>query len=309
MLALVAFAVVASLASPLAAAQQPTLSIPNPSVGSNITPEVGAEDLDITFNYDLPSQGFNLAGAYQSFVPISTTFSCDQGISVEGPATVIVPIDSQQTTGGRHSHTEPFRISATKDAKGLTRSECTITAQAQAIQDLAVPESNQVNQKFQVTVDYYDSLSVNIPTPIQRAAPQREISFTLSITNFGNADTRLLFSIPEGGAPNEERYDWNSVLPTAQVVGTAIGGGNNVLDTTFTVSTPARTGWNNILDGYTIQISPQADILSSAKGTPVTASVLVRVRGVYVPGFEAVAMIGALLGGAVAIRRRGSDEE
>lgn len=308
MLALVSVLVVAALAAPLTAAQAaPELEavIEKPD---QIKPEVGGEEFDITFTYVLDSPGYNIAGNYKGFVPVTVSHNCAQGVQIEGPAKFSISVDGQQTQGNTHTHTVKYYASATREAKGLTNLQCTLTAQGGALQQTTVPPTPTLTQPYFVTVGYYDSLSVNVQNPIQRAAPQREISFTLSISNFGNADTRVLFSIPEGEGPNKEKHDWNHVLPTAQVIPTAVGGANNVLDTTFTVTTPAKTGWNNILDGYTIQMSPQAEIDSSAKGTPITATVLVRVRGVYVPGFEAVAVIGGLLG-AVALVRSRRDEE
>lgn len=302
--AFVALLMVASMATPLAAAQEKpvlTASIETPPL---VKPEVESKDFDVTFDYKLPQSAYSTAGFTKSYTAVTVDHDCGTGITITGNSVVLISVDPSGGPSADFTETETYSISATNDAPGLKQIDCTLTAQAGAVQGQTVPASDPINERYKATVGYYDSMSVDVAAPIQRAAPDREVSFTLSISNFGNANSRLVFSIPEGGAPVQRAEEWKYVLPNAQVVETAIGGGNNVKDVTFTITTPARTGWNNILDGYTIQIAPQAESDSDVKGTPLTASLLIRVRGVYVPGFEAIAMLGGLLGAVAAVRRR-----
>jgi hypothetical protein len=135
---------------------------------------------------------------------------------------------------------------------------------------------------------------------LKQAGPQKQVPFELEVTNFGNARTQYLFEIT-----NSPGGKWNALPPEVMLLDSPNSGQGTPTNTaTFTVATPFKNGWNNAEGAYTITIKPSAADDPEKVGNPLTANVLVRVRGVYVPGVEPFVMVAAVLGAALVLRAR-----
>ncbi len=301
--ALVAAFMAASLLAPLGSAQ--TLTIEGPGSVKGIEPGLGGTPFEVEFIYNFQNEGTSIGQAEQSFVQVTISDkSCSNNqFIITGPGAVI--IDLAQSPETRSTKTIEYAIEATRDAPGLTPTGCSITGSAEAVNTAAAnTATTPYTYDFTAVADYYGAMTVSLATPIQTAAPYKDVPFSLTLTNFGNANTRVVFVIVDKDLDRPSGERWSEILPTDVVVGSAAKGAENTATATFQVSTPYKTGWNNVVGNYKLTMTTQALDDPSSMGNTMTANLIVRVRGVYVPGFEALAMVGSLLGAIAIVRRR-----
>lgn len=295
----------ALMLAPLGSAQ--LVTFPNTSKDvDGIRPGLAGEELTVNFLYDFESPLLSAGTLEKQSAVIGVTTDCDHSqVFVTGPSIVTVPFNTPGTQTNQVA--EKFSVSATVTAPGLTPVPCEIVATPRAHNTVPVNAGGESStHQFNAVVDYYGAMSVNLASTIVGAAPYKDVPFNLEFTNFGNANTRITFHLEgENDVPDGER--WQHVLPTDLIVGATPAGGDNTGTATFQVSTPYKTGWNNVAGTYLITMRTVALEDPESTGNTMTASLLIRVRGVYVPGFEAVAVAGSLLGAVMIVRRRGQE--
>lgn len=289
------------LLAPAGSAQ--TLTIDGPPSVDGIRPGLGGVDFNLDFNYIFDNAAATVGQLEKGFVQVGVTTSCTNNqFLITGPGAVLITLEQAPTITSTAK--AGYSVSATRNAPGLQEVRCTVTGTGEALNTAVVnPATNTYTHAFNALADFYGAMSVSLSTPIQKAGPQKELPFNLEFNNFGNANTRVKFAIAnDADRPSGDR--WRHVLPTDLIIGSAALGGDNTGAATFQVSTPYKTGWNNVVGNYLLTMNTEALDDSTQKGNTMTASILVRVRGVYVPGFEVVALVGGLLGAVVMTRRR-----
>ncbi len=290
----------------LPSGQAQTLTITGEKTVDGIRPGLGGEDITVDFNYQFDNPTFTAGQLEKSFVTVTVTTNCkNNNFIVTGPGAVLITLEQAPET--KSSARETYSVSANREAPGLTEVQCTITGTPGALNSAAANQgTTPYTHTFNALADFYGAVSVQLSNPIEKAGPQKEVPFPLAFQSFSNANTRVIFSIAdEADRPSGDR--WRHVLPTDLIIGSTAKGGDNTGDAIFQVSTPYKTGWNNVVGNYLLTMTTEALDDPQQKGNTMTASILVRVRGVYVPGFEVVALIGSLLGSVVLLR--GRDEE
>jgi hypothetical protein len=293
-------AVAVLLAPGVVAQAPPTLTLEVKPPTGQVKPEIESPAMSVKVTYNTANQVQPLGSAQNSNVVITFTPNCANGITITGPQTMVINIPATQASTTSFSNTANFQVTVPRTAPGLQASACTIKARASALAQAAVPEVPDTPQNFVINVDYYSLNQVKLASKLKQSGPQKQVPFEMEITNFGNARTQYTFEL--GAEPSGK---WNALLPEVLLLDSPNSGlGSPTNTAVFTVATPFKNGWNNEEGSYQIIVKPSAADDPSKVGNPLTANMLVRVRGVYVPGLEPAIMLGALLGSALILRLR-----
>jgi hypothetical protein len=266
-----------------------------------IKPQIENPTLTVDYTYTFDDPAFTPSGVVTANVVIDLPFQCTNGVIISGPTSVVKQIvqPPAATTGSA-----TFQVSIPRTAPGLQALQCTLKAKAEGL-NAATTQSPESAFPFTVTADYYSLNQVKLATKLKQSGPQKQVPFEMEVTNFGNARTSYIFEL--GNGPGGK---WQAILPEVLLLDSPNSGQGSPTNTAvFTVATPYKNGWNNIQGSYQIIVKPSAADDSTKTGNPLTANMLVRVRGVYVPGLEPTVMLAALLGSALVLRLRKLDDE
>lgn len=300
----VALAITALMLMPSGAAQAVNPKVQIVKVGAPTTPikpQIDNPSFTVDFNYVLDNPAVTSGGTANSVVAVDLTFQCQNGVVITGPAQVLVPIQTgaQSTFPGKGT----YQLTIPRTAPGLQSIPCILKAKAQQV-NAGIPASPEAQSPFTVTADYYSVNQVKLASKLKQSGPQKQVPFEMEVTNFGNARTQYTFEL--GASPSGK---WNAILPEVLLLDSPNSGQGSPTNTAiFTVATPFKNGWNNLEGAYQIVVKPASADDPSKTGNPLTANMLVRVRGVYVPGLEPMVLLGAVLGSALLLRLR-KDEE
>jgi hypothetical protein len=312
-IALAAIGVVMLLAFvPTASAQAVTLEVVPNAPTTKIVTGGTPISVPITVNFEgpRPEQGI-VAGTTRSMLVTVVTDCDDDFVKVAGPSSVIIPFSTQETVtdfgGLRGTGLLTVSITADEGARGLNSIRCTVDATSPALQQGVADAGVAPTVPFFVTVDYLSILSVKVDGRVTQAGPQKETNFPLEITNFGNSRTRVVFQTFE--RPENDR--WVIGLPDPLVLNADWADEGKVGTVQYTIISAYKTGWNNDQGSFTISMKPEATTGQvngvAPTGSEEFANVIVRVKGVHVPGFEPLALLGAVIGSAL-LARRNKDE-
>lgn len=309
-IALAAIGVVMLLAFvPTASAQAVNLEVIPNAPNTKIVTGGAPISVPITVNFEGPQPQQGVVTATTRSMLVSVITDCDDDfVKVAGPSSVLIQFDTQETVTnlGGLSGSGQITVSITADegARGLSSIRCTVDASSPAIQQALVDAGTAPTVPFFVTVDYLSILSVKVDGRVTQAGPQKETNFPLEITNFGNARTRVVFQTFE--RPENDR--WVIGLPDPLVLNAEWADEGKVGTVQYTVISAYKTGWNNDQGSFTISMKPEATTGQvngvAPSGSEEFANVIVRVKGVHVPGFEPLALLGAVVGSALLARRK-----
>jgi hypothetical protein len=227
----------------------------------------------------------------------------DTGVFVIGPsAQTMELLPAEQLGNGALSGqlVTNFEVIATPEAKGLVAIQCTTTVEADEFGSAGANKPADAVAQWSTTVDYLSILSVKVDGRVTQAGPQKEVEFPITVTNFGNAQTRVVFQTFE--RPTNDR--WVIGLPDPLVLESKNEADGQEDQTGYTIISSYKTGWNNDQGSFTISMKPTATIGGNPEGEEVYANVIVRVKGVHVPGFEPLALVAAVIGSALVARRQ-----
>jgi hypothetical protein len=301
LLATVAVALALLVLAPTASAQataklQVTVKPPT----QLIKPQIDNPSFAVDYSYTFDNPAFAPSGVATANVVIEFPFTCTNGVIITGPQSVVKQVAAPNTPT---SGTANFQVSIPRTAPGLQNLQCTLKAKAQGLNQ-ATPATTDSVVPFTVTADYYSLNQVKLASKLKQSGPQKQVPFDMEITNFGNARTQYTFELG-----NEPGGKWDEILPEVLLLDSPNSGQGSPTNTAvFTVATPYKNGWNNLQGAYQIVIKPSAADDPTKTGNPMTANMLVRVRGVYVPSLEPAIMLGAILGSALLLRMRKADE-
>lgn len=187
-------------------------------------------------------------------------------------------------------------ISTTADAPAFTPAEIKITASTPGGGNAG---PGTVTETTLISADYFSIIDASAAQTIQIARPQTQVAYPITVTNFGNANTKVFFEItnrPEG---------WNVQEPIPVTLEARQQGGKLTSQTVnLNILTPYRNGYLNEVGAVTMKITSNYALDSKVKGDSTIVSVLTTDRGFYVPGFGLFAALGAVVGLAVLVRRR-----
>lgn len=306
-LSLLGVLMAAWVVAPVASAQATTnLNLDLTGNLASLVPESQPGSLKATVAYTYSNPALVGSTAAASTLTITFAPNCPPSILVTGPTTKIMPLTagtSPGTGGGQIDGT--FLVTATREAPGLKSIECTMTVTAPP-QTTGVTAPAPASQKFVVSADYYALVQPKIQKKLIASGPDKQVPFTIELTNYGNARTQINFE--QGTKPTSGK--WDILLPDPIILDSPYSGGEGkTVDTaTVTVSSTYKNGWNNAKGSYQILMKVASADQPDKKGNDLNANILVRVRGVYVPGVEPFVMVAAILGTALVMRLKKADE-
>lgn len=151
------------------------------------------------------------------------------------------------------------------------------------------------------TAGFYAKMQARFDKSIIKTGQNSQITLPLIVENFGNGEIVTQYS-----QLNAEKSSVSVVLPSSIIVPSAIG---TTLDPKQTlnidVNTDYKNGYMNEIEPLALQITSKSNDNQEIDGQTVTVNALIRTQGVYVPGFDAVAALGAIaLAGLVGLVRR-----
>jgi hypothetical protein len=292
------------IAAPFASAQTSSkFSVKDTTIDlDQIKPDVEKGELTVNWNWQLDSAPQNAVIPLTGAFIIEWTYTCDNpNILITGSfselVTVSAPTGATQATATGPSK---FTVTVNQDAPGETQVGCEITGTPGALSTQGATAAAASSGKFTVAADYLGLISVNVPKTIKQAGPQKEITYDIEISNLGNARSNIDFALD-----GETASGWRPVVPGRITLHSLAQGGTETSKTVgFTISTPFKNGWNNKDTTFVLKVTPSStkDDSPEGQGSPVTMTMLARVRGVYVPSLEPMIMLGALLGAALVVR-------
>lgn len=187
-------------------------------------------------------------------------------------------------------------VSTTADAPAFTPANLRVSAAAAQNGDLK-PSTGA--DQTQIQADFFSIIDASAAQTIAIARPQTQVTYPITVTNFGNANTKLFFEItskPEG---------WQVQEPIPITLEARQQGGKQTSSTVnLNILTPYRNGYLNEVGAVTMKVTSNYALDTKKPGDATQVSVLTTTRGFYVPGFETVALVGAVAGLAVVLRRK-----
>lgn len=268
----------------------PTLSSPS----GRVKPITDTAQLKGKIVYEAPEQA-------SSITPIKMTITA----RAENPSWAVVTVSPsvvffQIESNGKTTKTiEPtVSVALTKDAPAFAQQNIYLKAETDA--GTCVKAAPALETPALIKADFYERTQARFGKTILQASQNDQVSIPLTIENFGNGAISVVFK-------NNEQTSKNLVLalPGLQIIPSTIAGGEtSKLDIPIDVKTPFKNGYENRQDQLVIDIQgTSADDASVKLNTPLQVSAVIQTQGVYVPGFEAVTLITALLGAVLAHRR------
>lgn len=186
-------------------------------------------------------------------------------------------------------------VSATEQAPAYQAAPIEITASASKTPAGSAATSSG---SIPVQAEFFSIVDVQLAEAVKIDRPQQPVVFPLTITNFGNANTKVSFEVLS------QTESLEVPVPNPITLQSKQAGGNQITSTVpLTVQTPYKNGYMNEVGVVTYKISSAYALDPKLKGDESTVSVLVTTKGFYVPGFSPVFLVGLLALSAVALRR------
>lgn len=301
-LAVAGVAVMAVAILPTAEAQSTSLDMSMSLSKQLLIPEGEVATLTVDVMYSFTGVASPTGTAASQAVTVTFTPTCPTYILVVGPETKIINLPPQGVAQNNFQGEvqAQFAVTVTREAPGLKTLTCSMEVTASELAATAAPAPPPVKQSFSLIADYYALVQAKVNSKLKTAGPQKNVPFDIELSNFGNARTQVSFEV--GERPSGKR--WNALLPDNLILDSPNGGGEGKTSdtTTFTVATTYKNGWNNEQGAFQVIMKPSSADQPEKVGNPITANVLVRVRGVYIPTLEPLLMLGAVLGVALVAR-------
>lgn len=213
------------------------------------------------------------------------------------PQTVIMNFANAQP-GASVTATANFNVFVSASEQAPAYQAAPIEIAASAAQPSAAGASATGQGSIPIQAEFFSIIDVQLAEAIKVDRPQQPVVFPLTITNFGNANTKVSFQVVSQAENLEVPVPGDVTLQSKQA------GGNQITATVpLTVQTPYKNGYMNEVGSVTYKVTSAYALNPQLKGDESTVSVLVTTKGFYVPGFEPLLLIGLLGLSAVAMRR------
>src|SRR5688572_26481756 len=233
-----ALALVAALSMlvgiPSAAAQQLSADPENTNKSvPPLKPEIDEATIELAYVYSFQQVAFPAAGLTKTTLTATLEDSCADATNIilTGPRSQSVDINPTNDATGTQTTEFLFQlqVSVTRQLQGLKRIQCetSVSVDAVSADGTAIPESNEVTDTFTVTASYYGLIQSKVTGQIKKTGPQKEISFPITLDNYGNARTRVQFEILE--RPGGKK--WQAVVPDDVILDSPYDGGPKTSDT------------------------------------------------------------------------------
>jgi len=283
---------VALLVLPTASAAVLTFGTPQVS-GSPIVVDSGRMTFLVPAQYVCEASEASVSGA-----ELDVQFAdVPQGISVTGPGVFAIPDSACKGPESKPWMQDlQFEAFASAAAAGEKALMFTVNGRVKDGGTLTPPGAS-THVGVPLAVAYDGLLTASVEKTIGEAVPDGNITYTITLTNLGNAPTTVRFAMPDPVANG-----WNATVPNSIVLDRSAqsGGTDFSKQVAFTVHTPSKDGWNNAQTTFQFKATPASVIDASRQGNPITVNVLARVRGCSPPGSACAPPLDSLGSGSVA---------
>lgn len=213
------------------------------------------------------------------------------------PASDVFPVP-QPPTGANFQATKTITITVTASDQAPAFQADTIEITAQTTGASAGGSSFSGKGSTPITANYFSIIDVQLAEAIKVERPQTAVAFPLKITNFGNANTKVIFEIID------KTESLKTPIPNPVILQSKQAGGNQIsADIPLTIQTPYKNGYLNEVGVVNYKLASSYALDPKIKGDESSVSLLVTTRGFYVPGPSPIVFL-ALLGVVVLAVRR-----
>lgn len=232
-------------------------------------------------------------------ITLSVSSAPPWAVATLSPTTVFAEVTAVGQ-GAAQQNSPPLNsfllISATQDAPAFTNGIIEVTASAAANGNL-VAKTGTVQVPIQA--DFFSIIEVTTPSTIQKAKPQAQVLFPLTVTNFGNAQTKVEF-IPDS-VPDK----WQVVIPAPITLNARQAGqAQNTKTVNLNVQTPFQNGYMNVVGAITVRLRSTYALDPKVIGDSTLISTLTTTKGFYVPGPEPILALAGIAAVALALNQR-----
>ncbi len=257
-----------------------------------------------------PLQGFVTVAGQATYTADPTARSSVIGVPIQytvknAPSWASVTITPQSdviappsTPGQSESTTVSFTVIISASDQAPAFSPSTLEIQAIATKPAAGAAATGVGS-VPIQAGFFSIIDVQLAESIKVDRPQTPVIFPLTITNFGNANTKVSFEVLQKTESLEVPVPVPVTLQSKQA------GGNIITATVpLTIQTPYKNGYMNEVGVVNYKITSAYALDPKLKGDETVVSVLVTTKGFYMPGFEPLVLVGILGAAAMFMRRR-----
>jgi hypothetical protein len=280
---------------------QATLAVTG-ATSSPITPISGQQELRINYVYRAPAHATSITP-----VPIQFTVSGEPSwANVVLDQTVdFVNIDQQGET--HHPASVTLTVSVSANAPAFDRARFQITATA--LEGTCVSGATN-SAPIEVTPGFLERWSTRFDQSILQFGQNTAFQIPMSVTNSGNGAIQVEFRQIEREESTVNGRSLDVVVPPGlSTVGSEAQGQNNRETFNVDVQTPFRNGYMNERFPLAVEISGVSADETTIELRPATLRAVVQTQGVFVPGFEVMTALLAMLGIAMTLHMRRRQEE
>lgn len=264
-----------------------------------ITPISGAQELTVGFTYTAPAAAYSLTP-----VPIEFSVSGEPGWAnvVISERIVFVPIAENEAT----EVSESIGLTVSVDANAPAFEKAKFEVQADAKQGTCVTAS-QATADMEITPGFLERWSSRFDQSILQFGQNTAFQIPVTVENQGNGAIEVQFQQIERDESKVDGRALDVVVPPGfSEIGSEAQGGEKTRTFNVDVQTPFRNGYMNERFPLAVEISGTSADQQGIELRPATLRAVVQTQGVFVPGFEMIPMLVALVGVAMIQMRRRS---
>lgn len=218
---------------------------------------------------------------------------------VVSPASDVIIVAANPTSPQASTGTKTFTVSVTASDQAPAFQPDTVEITATATPGSPNAKGGSAKASVPVTAAYFSILDAQLAETIKIERPQTAVIFPLKLTNFGNANTKVSFTV------QDKAENLNVPVPIPIVLQSKQAGGNQISsEVPLTVQTPYKNGYMNEVGVVTYKITSAYALDPKLAGDSTQVSVVVTTKGFYVPGPEPIFMVGLVAVAALLLRRR-----
>ncbi|MHB8604152.1 MAG: hypothetical protein ACYDCK_02760 [Thermoplasmatota archaeon] len=257
---------------------------------------LGIMKIDVNYQYFAPASAVPSPTA----VHLKVTDQPPWAVISISPSTIFFPIQpgtSPGTTVTDSPISVNVLITTTADAPAFTAAPLKISATADP--NTGVIAGSTADDQTQIQAGFFSIIDAQVAEPVKIERPQSAVTIPITLTNFGNANTKVTFSIVEKSG------NLQIVVPQPLTMESKQTGGKLYQQVVaFTVQTPYHNGYLNEPATVQLGLSSVYALDPTKKGDTTQVSVLVTTKGFYVPGFDPTLLVFGLVGVAAILGRR-----
>lgn len=195
----------------------------------------------------------------ESSLQVTLTHEAPEGFTINGPDSITLDTDpcTASPQDGTATGSATFTFAVDRSAPGLVAHEVAIEAELSG-GELGEPVTNRTEGV--VTTGFIGSMEYDVDQPILLVGLEEDGTYSITITNTGNAPTTASFSLSGSGPPGVD-----VTLPSDVTIGSAAHGQENEQTVTIT----AQAG--SVLKGFEGALSIDVSVATWATEEPTLA--------------------------------------